>query len=87
MVILPVSYTHLGVINTKGKYIVEPQYQGIKAYANGYAAFVSNGKVGYLDKKGRVAIEPQFDYGGQMMSDGYAVLRVGNYYGIINEKG
>src|SRR5262245_41821688 len=47
---------------------------------------VKNGKVGYVDKKGKIVIDPMFDQG-QDFFDGLAPVRIGDKWGYIDEDG
>jgi hypothetical protein len=42
--------------------------------------------MGYVDKEGKFAINPQFDWAGSF-NDGYAIARAGNKMGVIDETG
>jgi len=43
-------------------------------------------KWGYIDKKGKIVIDPQFDSTG-IFSEGLATVKIGNKWGYINKKG
>ncbi len=49
-----------GIINTKGKWIIEPKYDSIVNFSEGLAAARLNDKVGFLNKKGQWVINPKF---------------------------
>ena len=55
---------------------------------NKFLPILQDGKWGYIDKKGRIVIEPQLDvtYAG-FFSDGLAAVNIGSKWGFINEKG
>lgn len=87
-----------GVIDAKGSYLANPQYEDLSAsYSSGMAWFADEDeKIGYLNTKGEVAISAQYDYiyhskywgyAGDFYADGYAVVRVGDRYGIIDKTG
>ncbi len=44
------------------KYLVEPIYDEIYAIKDGYMVVKQNGKEGVLDRRGRVVLEPVYDY-------------------------
>lgn len=50
------------------------------------AAFIKDGKWGYLDRKGQITIPAQYD-GAFPFSGGHAVVMKDQHIGIINEKG
>ena len=43
-------------------------------------------KIGYVNRKGRVVIQPQFEESGEF-AEGLAGVRIGSKWGYINEKG
>jgi hypothetical protein len=45
-----------------------------------------SGKWGYIDKRGKVVIQPQFDEA-EKFEGGVAIVRVNNLYGVVNTKG
>src|SRR5438309_669023 len=47
---------------------------------------VENGKYGYIDKTGRVVIEPQFTNAGEF-SEGLAYVEINDLYGFIDTTG
>src|SRR4051812_41995881 len=82
-----------GFINKRGKLVIPAQYQWASAnippqFSAGLAA-VSRGPgtpVGFIDKDGRMALAPHYDYA-LPFSDGLALVRVGGRYGFINSNG
>lgn len=44
------------------KYLVEPLYDDINYFEDGYAKVKLNGKSGIIDRKGKVVLEPVYDY-------------------------
>ncbi len=49
-----------GFIDTKGRWIAKPQYQSAGEFSEGLAPVLMNDKVGFIDLRGQIAIEPQF---------------------------
>src|SRR4051812_4037239 len=45
-----------------------------------------NGKYGYIDRKGKVTVTPQFD-AAQPFTDGYAAVKLGDRWGYIDHAG
>ena len=90
-----------GVINTKGEYVFEPQFDDFKGYENGYAQVSLGGKWGFIDAHGKIVVAPQFPfYGSDFNSGGTAkvVLSVNRkaggrpqdielLYGYVNTSG
>ncbi len=82
----------IGYINTKGKEVVPIKYLGRWStdFSEGFAAVgVDSGdslKCGYIDKTGKVVIEPVYDLAG-MFHDGRACVMKDGMYGYIDTKG
>lgn len=91
-----------GLIDEKGKYLVNPIYADAAYYAYcGMLWFADeNGRVGYLSTDGKETIPAQFDYiwsyfstyfsyayAGDFLADGYAVVRLGDKFGVIDKTG
>lgn len=76
-------------INTSGKVVIklsgdfsyEPQ-----PFSEGFANFHNGSKWGYIDKSGKVAIEPKYEVAFPF-SEGLAKVRVGEKYGFIDKTG
>jgi hypothetical protein len=49
-----------GFINEKGDFIVEPKYETINRFVNGFAPVRTDGKWGFVDSQGREVIKPQY---------------------------
>ena len=41
--------------------VIEPQFDEVNVFSEGLAMVDKDGKLGYVDKIGKVVIEPQFD--------------------------
>lgn len=50
-----------GLINKKGKQLIEAKYDDIDAFSQGLAAVKLGGKWGFVNKKGKTAITTQFE--------------------------
>ncbi|WPC42622.1 WG repeat-containing protein [Clostridium sp. JS66] len=75
-------------INEKNEITLNIEYESISSFTNGLAAFKKNGKAGYIDKEGNVAIEPQYDWiNDKFNEDGFSVVEVNKKRGVINKKG
>lgn len=80
------TYT-MGYMNTEGKIVIEPLYDDLSDFdSSGLARFVKNGKMGLLDKEGKIILKETFLYIGPF-SENLALAREGNLYGYINRKG
>ncbi|HRZ42962.1 MAG TPA: WG repeat-containing protein [Bacteroidales bacterium] len=80
--------TRFGLYDLKQKKLVtELVYNEIDdKYMEGMLAFAKDGKVGYFDSTGKVAIEPLFDKGYQF-NHGVAVVQNEGKYMLINSEG
>lgn len=61
------------------------------SFTEGLAAIVKNGKFGFIDKTGRVVVEPKFDYTGIAFGDGAMIVGEMKYgrmkYGYVDKNG
>jgi hypothetical protein len=78
-----------GYVDKKGKLTIDrriDQFDYPQPFREGLAVFYKNEKFGYIDKTGRVAIEPRFDiaFG---FSEGLAQVRIDRKYGYIDKSG
>ena len=62
-----------GYINTKGEWVIRPQFEYAGNFHNGLAKVVVKGKTGYIQKDGTMAIEHRFD-GGENFYDTITVV-------------
>jgi WG containing repeat len=78
----------MGYIDTTGQMVI-PQndsYQVARPFREGLAAIKQGGKWGYLDKTGKMAIEPQFAEA-LRFSEGLAAVKNGDKWGYIDKSG
>ena len=75
-----------GFVDKKGRFVVNPQFDGASRFSQGLAAVVSGRRVGYIDEEGKFVINPQFD-DGSPFEEGLAVVRSGSKWGYIDTKG
>lgn len=70
---------------TPSRPVSMPYYSDLLAFVD------SNGKIGYLNTSGKEVIPAQFDRVASLFStfrdDGYAVVRLGDRYGVIDKTG
>lgn len=67
-------------------FAIEPEMGGIAPFRNGLAVAFVNGKYGYIDKTGKLAIAPKYENAGSF-SEGLAAVQVGGKWGYIDTKG
>ena len=75
-----------GFIDTTGKWVVDPQFEGARNFADGLAPVLVGGRWGYVNRKGKFAVNPQYDYGDEF-SEGLARFVSGGKWGFIDTKG
>jgi len=67
-----------GVINTKGEYVFEPQFDNFLAFKNGLAQVSIDGKWGYIDTHGKIVVPPRYPlYGTDFDTNGTAQVVLG----------
>ncbi|SFX12980.1 WG repeat-containing protein [Cytophaga hutchinsonii] len=49
-----------GFYNTKGEWVIKPQFEGVRKFENGYAAAKQGGKWGIIDASGNWVIKPVY---------------------------
>lgn len=74
------------MLNSSGKKIGE-KYEDAKLFNDDtYAAVKKDGNWGFVDAKGKIVIEPQFN-DARSFSNGLAAVKVGGLWGFIDSKG
>lgn len=73
----------LGLLGTDGKLIIEPTYDVIKPFVEGYARVKNNEKWGMIDKKGTVFIPLEYSEIGSYNSTGIWAKK-GESFGVIS---
>lgn len=75
-----------GIINAKGGFLAEPQYDDVRCFAEDLAA-AKKGSWGFIDRKGAYTIEPRFA-SVEDFSDGLAAFKTAaGAYGVIDRNG
>ncbi|HEB7537256.1 TPA: WG repeat-containing protein, partial [Campylobacter coli] len=75
---------YYGIMNMQGKLIVKPQYEEIYKFSNGFYKISKEGKVGIIDKKGEIVLEPKFD---DIDTNDYPFkFKQDTRYGFLDEK-
>jgi hypothetical protein len=72
-----------GCIDMRGKTVVPFIYKSLGPVTNNWLSFFENGKWGWLNKDGKVVIEPQFDQLGKWNQE-YWWGRIGDTYTLYN---
>ncbi|GER58342.1 WG repeat-containing protein [Patiriisocius marinus] len=74
----------VGLINTKGEVVLEPKYNVIKPFVDGYAKVRVDDKWGMIDTSGKEFVPAIYDEIGDYRGQGIAV-RKGDSFGILVE--
>lgn len=76
-----------GLIDTTGKYIVEPIFTFAGDFSDGLAPVrTKEDKFGFVDKNGKFVIAPKFEWA-DSFSEGLAAIYLDGKYGFINKLG
>jgi hypothetical protein len=75
-----------GLIDVKGKLLLEPVWDKTGESGDGLVAVMKNGKWGYTDLSGKVVIEPLFQ-AAKGFSEGLAAVKMDYKWGFINMTG
>lgn len=76
-----------GFMDVDGKVVIAAQLAGVNTFSDGLASVRnSEGKCGYIDKKGNLEINYQFD-NANAFQGGRAVVKINGKCGIIDKKG
>ena len=65
-----------GYISRRGKWVIQPTFDAAYSFSEGLAPVKIDGKWGYVDKTGRLAISPRYESAPSAFSEGYAVVPV-----------
>jgi len=85
----------VGFIDADGKILIQPEWEAVApAYLHGKTVFFDeglcavrkDGKWGYIDMSGHLAIPNQFDMAGPLV-EGLAKVKLGNQWGYIDKTG
>lgn len=82
-----------GVINEKGAYVIEPQFDDFKVefknytvFHNDIAAVMKNGRWGYINKTGKTIIDFKYN-DADIFHEGLASVKLEDKWGVINTSG
>lgn len=82
------STAKFGVIDTKGRFVLQPKYPAVKPFTEGLAAVqLPNQKWGFIDLNGNFAIQPKFDGEPGLFSEGLCTIWVHNGRTFIDKTG
>ncbi len=76
-----------GLINSSGDIVVQPQYDVIFEFSEGFAGVKVGSKWGFIGKDGKFLIKPRFQYINGSFSEGLACVMENYKYGYINKQG
>ncbi|MDP8051324.1 WG repeat-containing protein [Pasteurella atlantica] len=77
-----------GIINTKGQWVINPQFEIIGEFAkNGLAFATKNDLYGYINTKGEWVIPPRFKRVSDFSANGLARMEEKGKYGFIDKRG
>lgn len=78
--IVPAKYNgKFGAINSKGKWLIEPIFDSINNFYNGFADTYKNGKNGLIDTEGKLVIDYDYDFIGLVENERVLVLKENLY--------
>ena len=76
-----------GLVNTKGEFVLQPDFDYISDFQNGMAVVSKNEEYGIVNAEGDLVIEMRFDGLKSFENDKYAPAKQGEKWGYINKKG
>lgn len=80
-----------GMIKRNGQIILEPKYNGVEAFSEGYAAVQISGdekgvKSGFIDTTGKFVFDRTFGFI-RSFNEGFAAVEINNKWGFIDKTG
>ena len=75
-----------GYIDTKGRYVIDAQFDGAGRFAGGLAPAQEETKWGFIDRKGKFQINPQYN-GARAFKEDLAAVQSNGKWGYIDRKG
>jgi len=73
-------------MDTTGKWVIDPQFEGVAGFADSRAPVKVGGRIGYVDMTGKFVVNPQYDQGNEF-NEGYASFANGGKWGFIDTGG
>ena len=77
---------NIGFVNSKGEWVIAPQFEKVRAFSNGLAPVFKDKKWGYINEKGDVVIDFQFKDAETFASNGMAPVKE-KRWGFIDKTG
>ena len=79
-----------GFINTEGKIVIQPQFEGVSNFGDGFAVFLTTVKeeklYGYINVKGEIVINAQFS-NATSFNESLARIQLNEKFGFIDTEG
>src|SRR5205823_3344504 len=75
-----------GFVNTRGRVVIDPQWEDAGYFSEGLTPVKRNGKWGFIDKTARVVIEPQWE-NEPYFREGLASVKRDGKWGLIDKTG
>ena len=76
-----------GFLRADGRWLFEPAVDEVWRFENGYAPFSNDGREGYIDSTGKIAIPATYDWVGPFGNAGVAPVNLGEGYGLVRGNG
>jgi hypothetical protein len=80
------SGSKYGALDLFAQVIIEPRYEKLGDFKNGYAYFIENGHYGFISKAGEVK-RSEFEWISDFSDDQVALVKKNNKFGLINSDG
>lgn len=77
----------IGFIDTTGNWVIEPQFEKVRAFNQGLAPVFKDKKWGYIDTNGNMVIPNQFKDAEIFSNDGLAPVKKDKLWGFIDKSG
>lgn len=74
------------VDSATGEFAVPARYDEVGQFSEGFANFSLEGRIGYIDRAGRVLVEPRFDRADEF-SEGLAAVEIEGQWGYLDTQG
>ena len=85
--IVPAKYNgKYGAINSNGKWLIEPTFDSINNFYNGFADTYKNGKQGLINTEGKLILNYDYDFVG-LVENARVLVRTENQYNFADLKG
>ncbi|MEC4113298.1 WG repeat-containing protein [Myroides pelagicus] len=78
------SNRRVGLIDQFGEVVLDPKYDVIRPFVNGYAKVALNNKWGIIDVKGNEVIPTKYEEIGHFIIDGYVWAKYNDSFGVID---